>query len=116
PGVVRAIIDSDSALVGVADEITDLLSIKDVPGLLELGRRVPDARADSMQALLALPALYGGAEVLPRARQVLPALPAVDAALADLQTLMSALPGYDFSIDLADMGSGYGYHSGVVFS
>lgn len=116
PGVVRAIIDSDPALIGVADELLDLLSIKDVPGLIELGHRLPDARPDSLQALLALPALYGGAEVLARARQVLPALPAVDVALADLQTLMSALPGYDFSIDLADMGSGYGYHSGVVFS
>ncbi len=116
PGVVRAIIDSDPALIGAADEIADLLSIKDVPGLVELGRRLPDARPGSMQALLALPALYGGAEVLARAKQVLPALPAVEAALADLQTLMSALPGYDFSVDLADMGSGYGYHSGVVFS
>src|SRR5690606_30205917 len=24
--------------------------------------------------------------------------------------------GHEFSVDLADMGSGYGYHSGVVFS
>ncbi|HEY9280396.1 MAG TPA: ATP phosphoribosyltransferase regulatory subunit [Eoetvoesiella sp.] len=116
PGVVRAIIDSDPALAGVASEIAELLSIKDVPGLTELGKRLPDVRPVSMQALLVLPSLYGGAQVIARARQALPALPAVHAALADLQTLMDALPGYEFGIDLADMGSGYGYHSGVVFS
>src|SRR3546814_15225837 len=33
-----------------------------------------------------------------------------------LEALVRALPEHDFSVDLADMGSGYGYHSGVVFS
>src|SRR5690606_9206873 len=34
----------------------------------------------------------------------------------DLDTLIRALPGHEFSVDLADLGSGYGYHSGEVFS
>ncbi len=116
PGVVRSIIDSDPALVPLADEICELLSTKDVPGLVELGKRVPEIRPSSLQALLELPSLYGGIEVIEKALRILPALPAIQSAMADLQTLIRALPEFDFSIDLADMGSGYGYHSGVVFS
>jgi len=33
-----------------------------------------------------------------------------------LQALINALPQYIFSIDLADVGTGYAYHNGVVFS
>lgn len=116
PKVMHAIVDADPALAGAVDEILDLLGTKDVPGLTELGRRLPDVRADSLDALLALTSLYGGTEIIARARQVLPALPSLRAALDDLDTLVQALPGHEFSIDLADMGSGYGYHSGVMFS
>jgi len=116
PGVVRSIIDSDPALVPLADEICELLSTKDVPGLVELGKRVSEIRPASLQALLQLPLLYGGIEVIEKALRILPDSPAIQSAMADLQTLIRALPEFDFSIDLADMGSGYGYHSGVVFS
>ncbi|GAB2903419.1 ATP phosphoribosyltransferase regulatory subunit [Paralcaligenes sp. KSB-10] len=116
PGVAHAIIDADPALAGSADEIFALLSIKDVPGLVELSKRLPDMQDASLQALLVLPSLYGGVEVLARAKSALPGLPAVHAALANLETLVHAMPKYEFGIDLADLGSGYGYHSGVVFS
>jgi len=116
PGVVRSIIDADPALSGVTDELRELLSTKDVPGLRELCAGLPDVRETTVEALLELPSLYGGTEVIGRALHVLPSLPAVQAAMADLQTLIKALPGHDFSVDLADMGSGYGYHSGVMFS
>lgn len=116
PGVVHAIIQADPALPGVADDIYDLLSGKDTPGLIELAKRLPDMQEASLQALLTLVSLYGGPEVVARARRVLPALPAVQAALASLETLMGALPDRELGIDLADMGSGYGYHSGAVFS
>ncbi|HWL27593.1 MAG TPA: ATP phosphoribosyltransferase regulatory subunit, partial [Burkholderiaceae bacterium] len=116
PKVVRAIVDADPALIPVVDDILDLLSTKDVPGLSELGRRLPGVRADSLDALLALMSLYGGTDTIARARKVLPALPSLRAALDDLDTLIQALPGYEFTVDLADMGSGYGYHSGVMFS
>src|SRR5690606_9121453 len=65
---------------------------------------------------LDLASLYGGPEVIARARAVLPPLPTLLAGLDDLEILVRALPTHQFSIDLADMGSGYGYHSGVVFS
>ncbi|NGM87817.1 ATP phosphoribosyltransferase regulatory subunit [Parapusillimonas sp. SGNA-6] len=116
PQVVRAIVDADPALTDAVDDILDLLSTKDVPGLAELGARLPGVRADSLEALLALTSLYGNTDTIAKARELLPALPMLRAALDDLDTLIQALPGHEFSVDLADMGSGYGYHSGVMFS
>jgi ATP phosphoribosyltransferase regulatory subunit len=116
PGVVHAIIDADPALAEVTDEIFNLLGIKDIPGLTELGKRLPDVRLATLQALLVLPTLYGGPEVIAQALRVLPPLPALRSALANLDVLVRALPGHEISVDLADMGSGYGYHSGVMFS
>lgn len=116
PGVLRAIIECDPALADPAGAIFDLLSTKDIPGLAELGARLPDVRPESIQALLKLASLYGGTEVIAKAREQLPPLPGLLAALDELEALVRALPEHDFSVDLADMGSGYGYHSGVVFS
>ncbi|MGB6105377.1 MAG: ATP phosphoribosyltransferase regulatory subunit [Pusillimonas sp.] len=116
PGVLRAIIQADDALGDVADSIYELLDTKDIPGLTELGSRIPGVQPASIAALIQLASLYGGTEVITRARQVLPPLPDLHAALDDLDTLVNALPGHEFSVDLADMGSGYGYHSGVMFS
>ncbi|TEA77408.1 ATP phosphoribosyltransferase regulatory subunit [Allopusillimonas ginsengisoli] len=116
PGVPRAIIDADPALANFAEDIFDLLGAKDVPGLTALSERCPEAKPDSIDALLALAALYGNADVTARARKVLPGLPALHHALDELDALVSALPDHDFSIDLADVSSGYGYHSGVMFS
>ncbi|MGE4369607.1 MAG: ATP phosphoribosyltransferase regulatory subunit [Burkholderiaceae bacterium] len=115
PGVLRAIIQSDDALAAVSDDIVDLLRAKDNPGLAALQHTVAGVRPESIQALHTLTTLYGGPQVLQRARQVLPALPAVQQALTDLETLIQALPDHVFTVDLADGGS-YGYHSGVVFS
>ncbi|NYT61316.1 ATP phosphoribosyltransferase regulatory subunit [Alcaligenaceae bacterium] len=116
PGVFRAIIDADPALVAAADDISELLSTKDVPALSIMAVRWPQVSQVTVQALVNLSSLYGGTEVIAKARKVLPSLPAVQKALDDLDILIQALPEHDFSIDLADMGSGYGYHSGVVFS
>ncbi len=116
PGVLQALFEADPALHGQEEELALLLGTKDAPGIESLCASLPDLRADTLAALRALPFLYGGPDVLARAQQVLPSLPRIQAALADLQTLIRVLPGYDISIDLADKGSGYGYHSGVVFS
>ncbi len=116
PAVPRAIIDADPALADAAQEVIELLSTKEVPAIVTLAQRYPGVRSDTVQALVTLTTLYGDTSVIARAREVLPRLPALDAALNELQTLVLALPGHDFSVDLADMGSGYGYHSGVVFS
>ncbi|HEU0229498.1 MAG TPA: ATP phosphoribosyltransferase regulatory subunit [Burkholderiaceae bacterium] len=116
PGIVHAIVRADPALEGVEEDVFQLLCAKDRPGLVELGQRLPGLRADSLDALCALTSLYGGTEVLDEAWRVLPPLPTLRAALGDLRTLVAALPHHEFSVDLADLGSGYGYHSGVVFS
>jgi ATP phosphoribosyltransferase regulatory subunit len=116
PGVPRSIVDSDPALTGASEEVYALLSTKDIPGLDALEARYPGLKPQTTEALKVLASLYGGTEIIARARQVLPPLPALSKALDDLQALVAALPGHEFSVDLADMGSGYGYHSGVVFS
>ncbi len=87
---------------------------KDVPGLHELTRELPRATRD---ALLALPQLYGGGEVIARARQTLPADAEVSAALDALEQAAARLKPYaqTIGIDLAEL-RGYHYHSGMVFA
>jgi len=116
PGIFRALIQADPALVPHADRISDLLASKDIPALEALGSQMPDAHPDSIQALLTLATLYGGVDTLERARRELPRPEGLIGALDALESLVMSLPAVDFTIDLADMGSGYGYHSGVVFS
>jgi len=97
-------------------ELHAVLAGKDVARLRELVAGLPDAVA---AALLALPSLYGGVEVLARAREVLPALPGIVAALADLATLAhharQAHPQVQVGFDLADVG-GSAYYSGARFA
>ncbi|NYT36976.1 ATP phosphoribosyltransferase regulatory subunit [Allopusillimonas soli] len=116
PGVARAILDADPALAQVGETVFELLSVKDRPALEGLQQRWPEVQSTTVDALVALVSLYGGADVVDRARRELPALPAIAAALDSLETLMRALPGHAFSVDLADLGGAYGYHSAAVFS
>ena len=72
--------------------------------------------APSRAALRVLPTLYGDCqEVLGRARHVLPPLPKIVSALADLQIVSDRLKVASLGIDLADL-RGYHYHSGMVFA
>jgi ATP phosphoribosyltransferase regulatory subunit len=91
-------------------ELFAALQKKDVPGLKELTRGLGGKTRD---ALLLLPELYGGVEVLDTAEKKLPRNPELTRALATLRTLAKActLP---VSLDLAEL-RGYHYHSGVVF-
>jgi ATP phosphoribosyltransferase regulatory subunit len=88
------------------------LQAKDVPALREL---VNGIAAPACDGLLALPELYGGRQVLERAAAVLPKLPEIAQALAELRRLADALAGLPLSFDLADL-RGYHYHSGAVFA
>jgi ATP phosphoribosyltransferase regulatory subunit len=85
---------------------------KDVPQLQVLTAGFePAVRA----ALLVLPTLYGDISVIDRARQLLPADPAISTALDEL-TLLAQLAGVkNVTIDLADL-SGYQYESGAMFA
>ena len=65
--------------------------------------------------MLALLQLYGDATVLQTAARVLPPLPAIQAALHDLQWLSVQLDGTPVTFDLADL-RGYAYYSGARFA
>jgi ATP phosphoribosyltransferase regulatory subunit len=91
-------------------DLFEALQKKDVPALKELTKTLASETRD---ALLLLPELYGGAEVLDLAEQRLPKLPALAGALGTLRKLAQAcrIPA---GFDLAEL-RGYHYHSGVVF-
>jgi len=116
PGVFHALVQSDPALAAFNGELRQTLATKDKPGLHDLARRASWSRA-STDALLVLIDLYGGADVVARARAALPTQPSVRKALDDLDALIAALPeDAVVTVDLADVGSGYSYHTGATFS
>lgn len=115
PAVGRALVEADSALHDCTNQVFELLSAKDVPALKELCQ-VNGASVDTIQALADLSRLYGDTAVINKAKSILPNLPAIDKALAELQTLCDALSDQNVAIDLADMGGAYGYHSGIVYA
>lgn len=112
--VFRALVQRGDIGEELEAALFSALQSKDVPTVRELVAGLPQATQD---ALLALPQLYGGVEVLQRARQVLPdcdevraALDQLEQAVAELQPLAAGI-----GIDLAEL-RGYHYHSGMVFA
>jgi len=91
-------------------ELFEALQKKDVPALKTLTRR---ADAKTRAALLLLPELYGGADILDLAESRLPRLPDLKKALETLRALSKA-SSIPVGFDLAEL-RGYHYHSGVVF-
>ena len=91
-------------------ELFEALQRKDLPALKQLTKKL---QAKTRDALLLLPELYGGAEILEVAARKLPKLDSLGKALATLRALARActIPA---SFDLAEL-RGYHYHSGVVF-
>ena len=103
---------AQAAGIPPADEaaLFEALQKKDVPALKEL---TGELQVTTRDALLLLPELYGGPEVLEVAEKKLPQLPELTRALAQLRQLAAAcrIPA---GFDLAEL-RGYHYHSGVVF-
>jgi len=108
--VFRSIVHAAKVGAQLEAQLFEALQRKDKPALRQLARSV-DAR--TREALLLLPELYGGAEVLSLAEKKLPKLPELARALATLRALAKACP-VPASFDLAEL-RGYHYHSGVVF-
>jgi ATP phosphoribosyltransferase regulatory subunit len=108
--VFRSIVHAAKVGAQLEAQLFEALQRKDKPALRQLARSV-DAR--TRDALLLLPELYGGAEVLSLAEKKLPKLPALVRALATLRALARACP-VPASFDLAEL-RGYHYHSGAVF-
>ena len=110
--IVRALtVDMALSATGLS-QIHAALAAKDLSELKVLTR---DAPAASRRGLLALPQLYGGAEVLTEAEKLLPAGPLIAQALAELRWLAQRVEGVRVSFDLADL-RGYAYYSGATFS
>ncbi len=111
-GIFRALAEAAGLAQEDENAVLVLLQAKDVPGLAEACGNVA---SPWREALLALPQLYGGSEVVARATAVLPDLPAIAAALDGLRHIFDAAPDLPFSVDLSDL-RGYHYHNGVVFA
>jgi ATP phosphoribosyltransferase regulatory subunit len=91
-------------------ELFEALQKKDASALKTLTKKTD---AKTRAALLLLPDLYGGAEVIGLAEKKLPQLPELKKALETLSALAKASP-IPLGFDLAEL-RGYHYHSGVVF-
>ncbi len=113
-GVFRALARHAAVSHEQEVELFNALQRKDVPTLRALVAGLPQ---ETQAALLALPQLYGGVEVLARARVTLPAYPEVKAALDELEQAAAHLKTFarDIGIDLAEL-RGYHYYSGLVFA
>jgi ATP phosphoribosyltransferase regulatory subunit len=111
-GVFRAIVASEPRAQRDETQLYALLRTKDLPGLRALAAGY---QAAAREALLALPALYGDASVITRARAILPQLEQIRRALDQLDALVSLAGDASVTIDLADL-SGYQYESGAMFS
>jgi ATP phosphoribosyltransferase regulatory subunit len=115
-GILTGVLAEQQLNTETIEALYGLLQSKDRPRLRQWASCLP---AKVAQALIALTELNGPcAQVLAKAKQVLPKHAAIDQALADLERVVSAVnanSGLELSIDLADL-RGYQYHSGVMFA
>ena len=111
-GVFRALAKAAGLDDEAEQKTLQYLQFKDVPALKDCCSAVAEPYRS---ALLRLPELYGGAEILGIASASLPQLPEINAALEAMRVLQESMPDLPLSFDLADL-RGYHYHNGVVFS
>ncbi|MBI2296037.1 MAG: ATP phosphoribosyltransferase regulatory subunit [Betaproteobacteria bacterium] len=112
--VFRGLVRRAGVAPELESELFRAMQAKDLPALRKLARGLDGT---TRKALIALPGLYGEAEVLGRARRLLPDYPEIRAALSGLQALSRELRDVARirCFDLAEL-RGYRYHSGVVFA
>ena len=112
--VFRALLKGAAIDGDLEADLFSALQSKDVPGLTGLVAGLPK---DVQAAILALPELYGGVEVLQRARRVLPNSAELLTALDELERAATQLQplAQHIGIDLAEL-RGYHYHNGMVFA
>ncbi len=109
--VFRSLAQGAGMASGLEADLFAGLQAKDMSSLELLTKGLDKVTRD---AILLLPELYGGREVIARARRKLPKHAEIASALADLDRL-TAMEDIPVSIDLADL-RGYHYHSGVAFA
>lgn len=116
-GILAGILDGQDLSKSDIETLYGLLQSKDRP---RLGVWAQSVNPKTAEALIALTELNGPcAEVLNKAKKMLPKHTLIDEALAQLERLTVAAStlskGLELSIDLADL-RGYQYHSGVMFA
>ena len=114
--VLRGVLSGVALDAAGLQDLAQALAEKDAAALETLTK---DLAGETRRALLALPRLYGGAEVLATAARELPDRMLVRTALEQLGWLAAHLrqsfPGLQVGFDLGDMG-GYAYYSGTRFA
>lgn len=113
--VFRALVRHATLDKNLESTLFNALQSKDSAALQSLTASLD---ASTRDALRAMPSLYGDcAEVLARARKVLPDYAEIRTALDDLQAATRQMKSLvaSVSIDLADL-RGYHYHTGMVFA
>ncbi len=110
--IVASLLEGAELSEAQRHDIHAALAVKDAARLAQLSAALPADRRDGLQALVSL---YGDAAVLEQAARVLPALPAITEALAQLRWLAGQVQGVRVSFDLGD-SRGYAYYSGMRFA
>lgn len=112
-GVFRGLMAYAQIAPELEGALFQALQAKDGAAIRDLTAHLDDTvRA----AFIALPTLYGGAEVLDEALRALPGSLEITQALEQLRAISNELKGSaKINVDLAEL-RGYHYHSGVVFS
>ena len=111
-GVFRALSKAAALDEEMEAKILQFLQTKDISGMQDSCAAIAEPYRS---ALLRLPELYGGSELLATACAELPRIPEIVSALETMQALQKALRDLPLSFDLADL-RGYNYHNGIVFT
>ena len=113
-GIFRTLVERGRIGRELEADLFKALQRKDLPAVKSLSRTLGKT---TREALVLLPELYGGREVLDIAARRLPQHEPIARALHDLRTLSDALSDVARvrCFDLAEL-RGYHYHSGVVFA
>ncbi|WP_037585788.1 ATP phosphoribosyltransferase regulatory subunit [Stenoxybacter acetivorans] len=113
-GIFHALSQAAQLSQTQAKELLGVMQTKDVAATREC-LRPWQLDTQWANAFALLPSLYGYKETLAKAQADLPELPAVQAALNDLQTVCAALPEQNPFIDLSELRVD-SYHSGLLFA
>ena len=110
--IIKALFTWAGVPTARADALRAALSVKDTTQVHELTQ---DLAPDAGKAFVALTQLFGGVEVLEKARVQLPALPEVALALDELKVLIGSLGEAAVTLDLSDL-RGQTYYTGIRFA
>ncbi|MDO4877830.1 MAG: ATP phosphoribosyltransferase regulatory subunit [Neisseria sp.] len=113
-GVFRALADAAGLSQGQTYALQAVLRDKDVAAVRGL---VAAWRTDGAlaEAFALLPGLYGGREIVAKARERLPGLPAIAGSLDELDAVCAAFPRQAAHVDLAELRAD-NYHTGLLYA